>query len=62
VSLVVLALGLVLVLEGLALALAPRRFEDALRLLLALRVEQRRMLGLAALGAGVLLVWLGRGG
>jgi len=62
VSLVVLAIGLVLVIEGLALALAPRRFEDALRLLLALSVGQRRMIGLGALGAGVLLVWLGRGG
>lgn len=60
-SLVVLAIGLVLVVEGLALALAPRRMEDALRAITALSPDQRRMIGLAALALGVLLVWLVRG-
>jgi uncharacterized protein YjeT (DUF2065 family) len=58
---VVLALGLVLAVEGLVLALAPRRIEDALRLVAALRVDQRRLIGLGALAAGVGLVWLVRG-
>lgn len=56
-----LGLGLVLVIEGLALALAPRRLEDVLRALTALRPDQRRGLGLAALACGVLLVWLAQG-
>ncbi|WP_137110568.1 DUF2065 domain-containing protein [Rhodobacter sp. SY28-1] len=53
-----LALGLVLAIEGLVLALAPRRIEDALRLLASLPVDQRRMIGLGALALGVLIVWL----
>jgi uncharacterized protein YjeT (DUF2065 family) len=59
-SLALLALGLVLAVEGLVLALAPRRIEDALRLLASLRLDQRRMIGLGALALGVALVWLGR--
>jgi len=59
---VLFGLGLVLVIEGLALALAPRRIEDALRALVALRPDQRRALGLCALAAGVALVWLVQGG
>lgn len=59
-SLVALALGLVLVVEGLVLALAPRRVEDALRALASLTVENRRLIGLGALALGVALVWLGR--
>lgn len=53
-----LALGLVLAVEGLVLALAPRRIEDALRLIAALTLDQRRRVGLLALALGVLLVWL----
>ncbi len=59
---VVLAIGLVLVVEGLVLALAPRRIEDALRVLLALSEDRRRLIGLGALALGVLMVWLARGG
>lgn len=57
-GLLVLAIGLVLVVEGLALALAPRRMEDALRALAALSQDQRRAIGLGALALGVLLIWL----
>ena len=56
---VVLALGLVLAVEGLVLALAPRRIEDALRLIASLGLDQRRVIGLIALALGVALVWLG---
>lgn len=55
---VILALGLVLAVEGLVLALAPRRIEDALRLIASLGIDQRRMIGLVALALGVLIVWL----
>jgi uncharacterized protein YjeT (DUF2065 family) len=51
-----LGLGLVLVIEGLVLALAPLRMEDLLRLLAALSADQRRALGLAVVTAGVGLV------
>ena len=56
-----LALGLVLVVEGLVLALAPRRVEDALRLMVGLRLDQRRLIGLGALALGVFVLWLVRG-
>ena len=57
-STVFLGLGLVLVIEGLALALAPSRLEDLLAAFAALSRDRRRMIGLAALAAGVALVWL----
>lgn len=56
-SLLLLALGLVLVVEGLVLALLPARLDAILALLAALGHQQRRAIGLAALGAGVALVW-----
>jgi uncharacterized protein len=57
---IVLAIGLVLVVEGLAFALAPSRIDEALDLLRRLPVETRRLLGLATLAAGVVLVWIAR--
>ena len=56
----VLALGLVLSIEGLVFALAPSHLEDLLDALRAIPVETRRMIGLAALALGVALVWLAR--
>lgn len=55
ISTLVLALGLVLIFEGLVFALAPRRIEDILRLLAAMPVETRRMIGFLALVIGALL-------
>jgi uncharacterized protein len=57
-----LALGLVLAVEGLVLALAPRRIEDALRMIASLGLDQRRMIGLCALALGVLIVRFARTG
>ena len=54
----VLALGLVLVFEGLVFVLAPRRIEDILRMLEAMPIEARRMIGLVALVLGAVLVVL----
>jgi uncharacterized protein len=59
-TLALMAIGLVLVIEGLAFALAPLRIEDALRWLQDMAVERRRGFGLAMVTAGVVLVWLGR--
>ena len=50
-------LGLVLVIEGLALALAPSRIEEALAYLSAMGPQRRRALGLALLSSGVALLW-----
>ena len=54
------ALGLVLVAEGLIWALAPRLVEDLLAALRAMTLEERRLAGLAALALGLALLWLGR--
>ena len=54
------ALGLVAVIEGLALALAPSRLDEVLALLARMPVETRRSLGLAAIALGVAVVWLAR--
>ena len=53
-----LALGLVLIVEGLVYALAPSLIEDLLDALRRMSIETRRLVGLAALTAGVALVWL----
>jgi uncharacterized protein YjeT (DUF2065 family) len=49
-------LGLVAVIEGLVLALAPLRFEDILETLREMPVQTRRNIGLAAVAIGVALV------
>lgn len=59
-SLILLGIGLVLVLEGLAIALAPSRILDVVAFLASLSRDQRRLLGLAAMAVGVVLVWLAR--
>ncbi len=60
IAVTLLAIGLVLIVEGLVYALAPLLIEDLLDMLRALPLETRRMMGLAALAAGVALVWLAK--
>ena len=55
-----LALGLVLILEGLAYALAPSFVERLLEALRAMPLDHRRILGLSSVTAGVVLVWLAK--
>lgn len=55
-----LALGLVLIVEGLVYALAPRLIEQMLEALRAIPPETRRILGLLALVTGLALVWVGK--
>ena len=57
---IVLALGLVLIIEGLVFALAPSRVDDLLRVLAQMPVETRRLIGLTALALGGALVALAR--
>ncbi len=54
----ILAIGLVLIVEGLVYALAPSAVEDMLEALRELPLETRRLIGLAALASGVCLVWI----
>ena len=52
-----LALGLVLIIEGLAYALAPSLIERMLEALRSLPEPARRQIGLLAMVSGLLLVW-----
>lgn len=57
---ILLGLGLVLVIEGLVLALAPSRLEDLVKALAEIAPETRRIMGLIALATGTGLVWLAK--
>ena len=59
-SWILLAIGLVLCVEGLVFALAPSRLEDVLDALRQMSPEVRRLIGLGALAVGVVLVWVAR--
>lgn len=60
IAIAILAFGLVLIVEGLAYALAPQLIEDLLAALRAMPLDTRRVLGLAALAIGIILVLLAR--
>lgn len=57
---VLLAIGLVLTIEGLVFALAPSRLEDLLEALRQMPVETRRLIGMVALTAGIVLISLAK--
>ena len=59
-TLVLLAIGSVLVLEGLALALAPLRIEQVLLFFARMTKDQRRMAGLISVGLGVVVLAIAR--
>lgn len=56
----VLALGLVLIFEGLVFALAPRRLDEILRILAEMPFDARRLIGILALVAGIVLITIAR--
>ncbi|MEZ5869150.1 hypothetical protein LX70_00752 [Defluviimonas denitrificans] len=56
-----LAIGLVLAVEGLVLALAPSRIAELLEMIRNMPVEMRRNLGLAGMALGAALIWLAHG-
>lgn len=60
VALLLRALGLALVLEGLCWALAPGGMRRAMRRLLREPDTALRAAGLCAMGGGIFLVWLAR--
>lgn len=55
-----LGLGLVFVIEGLVLALAPLRMEQLLQALASLTRDQRRMIGLMSVAFGAALIAVAR--
>jgi uncharacterized protein len=57
---VLTALGLVAVIEGLVLALAPLRFEYLLETLRRMDVSTRRTIGLIVMATGVGVIWVAR--
>ena len=57
-SVVLLALGLVMIIEGLAYALAPSLIERMLEALRSLPEQAVRQLGLLIAVSGLILIWL----
>ena len=55
ISHILLAIGLVMVVEGLVFALAPSRLEDHLKALSAITPETRRLIGFAGVALGAVL-------
>lgn len=53
-----MALGLVAVIEGLVLALVPSRLEDLLKTLRDIPVQTLRNIGLGIVALGVVIVWI----
>ncbi len=51
-----LGVGMVLVIEGLVIALAPKRFEEILIILSQIGQEARRLMGLTMIVLGILVV------
>ena len=57
---ILLGIALVLIIEGLAYALAPSLIERMLEAMREMPLDQRRLMGLAALAVGVVLLWVVR--
>ena len=60
IAVALLAIGLVLIVEGLVYALAPSLIEELLDTLRALPLKTLRVMGLLALAVGVAVVWLAK--
>ncbi|MEM8797710.1 MAG: DUF2065 domain-containing protein [Pseudomonadota bacterium] len=58
---IVVALGLLLVIEGLLYAIFPVTMKQAVRSLLEMEIEWLRLFALIMTGIGVFLIWLVRG-
>lgn len=60
IGMILLALGLVLITEGLVYVLAPSLVEELLEALKRLPVETRRKVGLGAVALGIVLLLMAR--
>ena len=56
-GMILLAFGLVLIVEGLAYALVPSLIEQMLEALRSLPEQARRMMGLLCVVSGLILLW-----
>lgn len=56
----IVALGLVLVIEGALFALLPRKAQEAMRSAAETPADVLRYVGLASAVAGVIVIWLAR--
>jgi uncharacterized protein YjeT (DUF2065 family) len=54
-------MGMVLIFEGLPYVAAPEAMQDWLKKISAMRPEHLRVMGLIAMGAGLLICWLVQG-
>jgi len=59
-STIFLALGLVLVFEGLLPLIAPQAWRETFKRMIALKDGQLRFIGLMSVAGGLLLMWLCR--
>ena len=59
ISVVVMAVGLALILEGLVYALAPSFIEELLKMFAEMPMEKRRQIGLLVVALGALLIYSG---
>lgn len=55
---IIFGLGMVAVVEGLVLALAPRWLEATLRRIIDIPVETRKIMGLGLIALGVVIIWI----
>ncbi|MBO6883057.1 MAG: DUF2065 domain-containing protein [Marivita sp.] len=55
---VILGIALVLIIEGLAYALAPSLIERMLEAMRAMRLDLRRLVGVSAMATGVAMLWI----
>ena len=55
-----LGFGMVAAIEGLVLVVVPMRLEDIVNALNRLSRDQRRLIGLMLMTAGVLLIWIAK--
>lgn len=55
---VLLAFGLVLIVEGLAYALAPSLIERMLEAMRDMPLDMRRLIGVSAIAAGITMLWI----
>ena len=54
----ILAIGLLFVIEGILVALAPVYLEKILKVLVKASYESRRLIGLITLAIGTFLIWI----
>ena len=55
---VILGIALVLIIEGLAYALAPSLIERMLEAMRAMPLDLRRLVGVSAMATGVAMLWI----